>query len=551
MIRALLSAAMLALLGMQPAQAHPHIFIDAEAEIVLDEAGALTEIRHRWTFDEAFSVWQVQGLDVDGDGITSSQEMQELADENMVGLAEYNFYTSAGEGRQSVTFSATGPALFSFADGRSTLEFSVVPDEPFHISRALEVSIADPEYYVAINFAGLSDVALQQAPPGCDLRLQPGREMPDDVATELYSLPPDVTRLPPALEAALRGVQGAIIVDCSSASFASAPATALEAAEAMAEVRPAMPFGGPPQEPGFTLPNTGFLGWLRQTQEDFYRLLTAALGSLQQDGNAFWILGGLSFLYGVFHAAGPGHGKVVIGSYMLANEGQLRRGIGLSFAAALTQSLVAIVFVGTAAGVLGLSSAVMNNAVGWIEKAAYGMVMLLGLWLVLRKLFGLGHKHDHGSPSARDGHHHAHGSTGHADDSHRAAAHRHHDHEAADAGHSHHHVVAPADTGGDWREQLGVVLGVGLRPCSGALVVLVFALSQGVLLAGIAAVVLMGLGTALTVATLAVLAVSAKGLARRWLSADDGFGNTVVWWVELAGAFTVLAFGAALLLASL
>ncbi len=111
-------------------------------------------------------------------------------------------------------------------------------------------------------------------------------------------------------------------------------------------------------------------------------------------------------------------------------------------------------------------------------------------------------------------------------------------------------MVTPEATGGSWREQLGVVLAVGLRPCSGALVVLVFALSQGLLAAGIAAVLLMGVGTAVTVAVLATLAVSAKGLARRIGGIDNPAPTTILWWVELLGAFAVFLFGVLLLVAS-
>ena len=111
--------------------------------------------------------------------------------------------------------------------------------------------------------------------------------------------------------------------------------------------------------------------------------------------------------------------------------------------------------------------------------------------------------------------------------------------------------MAPEATTGSLREQLSVVLAVGLRPCSGALVVLVFALSQGLLPAGIAAVFLMGAGTAITVALLATLAVTAKGLARRIGGVDNPVTAAVVWWVELAGAAAVLAFGVLLVIASL
>ena len=110
--------------------------------------------------------------------------------------------------------------------------------------------------------------------------------------------------------------------------------------------------------------------------------------------------------------------------------------------------------------------------------------------------------------------------------------------------------MTPEAATGSWREQLGVVLAVGMRPCSGALVVLVFALSQGLLAAGILAVLLMGAGTAITVATLATVAVTAKGLAKKIGGVDNPVTGAVVWWAELLGAVAVLAFGILLLIAS-
>jgi ABC-type nickel/cobalt efflux system permease component RcnA len=166
-------------------------------------------------------------------------------------------------------------------------------------------------------------------------------------------------------------------------------------------------------------------------------------------------------------------------------------------------------------------------------------VALLGLWLIARKLFGLGHgHHHHGQTMVAKARGHLHGHDhGH-----------HHDH---DDHHDHMHIVPPSAATGSWREQLGVVLAVGLRPCSGALVVLVFALSQGLLAAGIVAVFLMGAGTALTVAVLATIAVTAKGLARRIGGVDNAVTGAVVWWAELAGAVAVFGFGVLLVIASL
>ena len=162
-----------------------------------------------------------------------------------------------------------------------------------------------------------------------------------------------------------------------------------------------MPFGGPPPEPGFTMPRTGFLGWVAQQQANFYTALTAALGRLKTDNNAFWVLGTLSFLYGIFHAAGPGHGKVVISSYILANERQLQRGIVLSFISAMLQSLVAGRPDRHHGGALALTSTAIGDAANWIGIVSYAMVALLGLWLIARKVFRIGHDHRRDHKRAR------------------------------------------------------------------------------------------------------------------------------------------------------
>ena len=100
---------------------------------------------------------------------------------------------------------------------------------------------------------------------------------------------------------------------------------------------------------------------------------------------------------------------------------------------------------------------------------------------------------------------------------------------------------------GGWRRGIGAIFAVGLRPCSGAILVLVFALAQGLFWAGIAATFVMGLGTAITVAAIAVLAVSARGVARRISSVSDGGGALIMRGIEFAAAGLVLLFGLGLL----
>jgi nickel/cobalt transporter (NicO) family protein len=567
------------------ALAHPHIFIDAKATITFNDAGQVVGIHNSWTFDEAYSAWAVQGLDTNADGVVTREELQPLADDNMQGLSDYEYYTFAGEGPENLKFAYGSNPTMDYADGRQTLNFDVALDTPYAIRDHLELAINDPEYYVGITFANADAITLVNTPATCSVTLEDPEPMSDALYRQLTDLGPDVTSLPTELAQQMRGAQGAIVINCAGGSAtgrpaaavaAAEPSTALDAVTQMAEVTPTLvttgdlPLGGPPPEPGLILPKTGILGWVSKVQADFYLDLVKSLDALKQDWTAFWVLGGLSFLYGIFHAAGPGHGKVVIGSYVLANEAQVRRGVWLSFLSAMLQSLVAIAFVLVAALLLGMTSMAMNDAARWIGVLSYAIIVLLGFWLIVRKVFRLGHHHDHAKPATsmqslarlhlgQPAHALAAGgpsltnfavATG-PDAYGRHPGHPHYGHNHGDDDHDHAHVVMPGQTGGGWREQLGVVLAVGLRPCSGALIVLAFALSQGLLAAGIVAVLLMGLGTAITTGSLAALAAGAKGLARKLAGADNPVTTAILWWVELLAAVAVLGFGAVLLLASL
>ncbi|WMT86397.1 DUF1007 family protein [Pelagibacterium sp. 26DY04] len=529
----------LALLGLaSPVQAHPHVWIDAAGE-VLFENGAIVGMRHHWTFDQYFSAWAIQGLDADGDGVLTPTELQPLAEENIEGLDFYSYYTFAdpeGLDGHAAVAGASDPSMV-FENGQVTLTFTMAFAEPQRVNGIYDIEVGDPEYYAAFTFPDADSVTLQGAPEGCTVVAKEPQPIDPELEGRLWMLGPDVTELPEDLRQAARDLANLVTVTCP----AGTPATALDAIETVTTQRPATPFAAPPAETSLVPTQGGFFGWIAAQQRDFYRAMTNALGALHEDGNAFWILGGLSFLYGVFHAAGPGHGKVVISSYVLASERQLRRGIVLSFLSAMMQSVVAVVFVLIAASVLRLTSIAMSEAARWIEIVSYGLVALLGAWLATRKILGShDHGREHGARPVDHGHiprsqplHAAH------------SDHHHHHHDGCD-----HHVVTPDQTGGNWREALGVVVSVGLRPCSGALVVLVFALSQNLLPAGIFATFLMGLGTAITVAILASLAVFLKGGALR-LTGGGALGVSVLWWMELAGALLVMGFGMILLFASL
>ena len=305
------------------------------------------------------------------------------------------------------------------------------------------------------------------------------------------------------------------------------------------------PFGGPrpPAEP----PVGGVIGWILAKQSEFYREMSGTIRAAKSDGSAVWTLLGISFAYGIFHAAGPGHGKAVISSYLVANEETARRGIVLSFASALLQALVAVVIVAVFAWLLSATARTMCSAEKAIEIASYGLIAAFGARLVWSKGGGF-MRALQAKPAATAAHHHH----GHHHDHHDHGHHDHHDHDHdhvhdEHCGHSHGPTPDQLAGPGGWRRGLGTIFAVGLRPCSGAILVLVFSLAQGLFWAGIAATFVMGLGTAITVAAIAVIAVSAKGLAQRLSAGREGGGALVMRGIEFGAAGLVLLFGLGLL----
>jgi nickel/cobalt exporter len=130
---------------------------------------------------------------------------------------------------------------------------------------------------------------------------------------------------------------------------------------------------------------SGLTGWIFAEQAAFYRSLSGFIRASKEDGAAMWELFGISFVYGVFHAAGPGHGKAVISSYLVANDETWRRGIALSFVSAAIQSVVAIVVVAIAAVLLGATAKTIGLTVHLVEIISYALVILIGLRLLYVK----------------------------------------------------------------------------------------------------------------------------------------------------------------------
>ncbi|MDZ7851917.1 MAG: sodium:proton antiporter [Halomonas sp.] len=269
-------------------------------------------------------------------------------------------------------------------------------------------------------------------------------------------------------------------------------------------------------------------------QRDFHRALTMAITGLSGTPSpATWTtLLGISFGYGVFHAAGPGHGKAVLTTYLVSHGGARRRALALSCAASLLQGLVAISLVVLLVHGLGWLTRQAMGSVAWVEQASFIMVALLGAWLCLRAIRQL--RASAAVAETASG-----------------KAHTHHHLHAHDQAHDccGGHLVDPQRTE-DWRTALATVVAIGIRPCSGAVLLLGAATLLGNFMVGVAAVVVMSLGTALTVSTLALASVFARGWAERRLASritSYGFAR-LLGWGSLTGGLAILALGICLTL---
>lgn len=292
-------------------------------------------------------------------------------------------------------------------------------------------------------------------------------------------------------------------------------------------------------------PFAGLWQWVLEGQREMMNAMTAAVRQLKAGDvvASGAVLAIISFIYGVLHAVGPGHGKFVISSYALATERTVRRGILLSFMAAFVQALSAIVIVGVLAVILQVTSTQIRVTETWLESASWGLIALLGAWLIYRQVKPL-----LGRPVSAQ--------AGAVAQSHAADHHHDHDHDHGHEGCdtcSHAHIAAPSelDRGWSWSKAWMLALSIGIRPCTGAIGVLIFALGLGIFWAGVFATFAMAIGTAITVSVLASLAVGSRELATRIAGGTSRWAGRIQTAAGLVGSVLVFAIGVTFFVASL
>ncbi|MCD2354928.1 nickel/cobalt transporter [Pantoea sp. MHSD4] len=267
-------------------------------------------------------------------------------------------------------------------------------------------------------------------------------------------------------------------------------------------------------------------------QKDLHRQMTQLLQQVaEQPHQAGISLVIFSLIYGVLHALGPGHGKVVIATFLATHPSRVRTSIRLTLLASLLQGSVAIVLVTVMLVLLKTSSRQLHLSSFWLEKGSYLLVIGLGvmigyralraLWLALRprpapvfRAFQPQHQHD----------------------------------EHCGCGHA--HLPTPQQMNGNvsWKTQMLVVVSMGLRPCSGAIMMLLFAKVIGVYGWGILSAAVMALGTALTISAIGLLVQQARSVAQRLAQPGAGAGITrlLIPILALTGSLILIVVGIAL-----
>ena len=250
---------------------------------------------------------------------------------------------------------------------------------------------------------------------------------------------------------------------------------------------------------------------LQRLQNQWQRDLAAQLLALRRHGNdaTTWLtLSSLGFLYGILHAIGPGHGKAIIATFTLSQPTARRQTLAIAIGGALMQGVSAILWVALAMGLLHLLMPDAVNHSHWLNRANAALIIAIGAYILYR------HR-----PRRR---HDAHCACGH---------------------HDHHHHDAPATSAlSPW----AAIIAIGIRPCSGAVISLAAAWSWSLIGAGIAMTLAIACGTALTIATIAMLCYHGRQHRARRLTHDGARLVRLTRTLALAGGLILILLGALL-----
>ena len=275
--------------------------------------------------------------------------------------------------------------------------------------------------------------------------------------------------------------------------------------------------------------------WAAGEQREFQNGIARALRG--GEAGAYPLLLGSCFAYGFFHAVGPGHGKLLVGGYGMARAVPMLRLSLIALVSSLGQAVTAVILAYSGVWLLGLTRERMVGAAeDWLAPLSYAMIALIGGWLVWRGL-----RHLRSALPAKETHHHHH-------------HHHHHGHGHGEVcgscGHKHGPSLEEAEQATSLRDALILIAGIAIRPCTGALFVLLITWQMGIPMAGIAGAFAMALGTASVTVAVGIAASGFRGSLTRTI----GRAGTLIWMmpvIEIAAGIVVVALSVTLLLRAL
>ncbi|MBG0791474.1 MAG: DUF1007 family protein [Desulfovibrionaceae bacterium] len=456
------------------APAHPHVYVDASLTFALDDAG-LREVRETWLFDDIFSRAIMADLGLTPETLSSPEAQKTIHDGAFAYLKNYGWFTFVENGGERVPVTETRDFRASLSGNRLVYEFSVPLGLPLADIRDFRLGVFDPEYYTDIVLAD-GGVSFE-----IDGMVRVGHTiLPGKDQTYWQFIVPDMIHL--------------------SVSGAAGPAPEPAADGLREAARPGLP--------------ERVMTAVRGLQRELTRRLDEFGLRLKDDpfGPALWLFLGLSFVYGVVHAVGPGHGKAVVCSYFLANPGSLAAG-------ALMGNAITFVHMGSAAVAVGAAYLIFSTGMGGfaeasraIQPASYGLLALMGAYLAVKAVRDIRRG---GLLSAS--------SRGHA------------------------HEDEPTDL----RSMLLVSFVTGLIPCPGAAVILAFAIGLNIFWIGVAALVCMALGMGVTTTLFAWFAVTARSVTLTLSGGNAALFNRVYAGLSISGAAAIALFGGALFFGSI
>jgi nickel/cobalt transporter (NicO) family protein len=301
--------------------------------------------------------------------------------------------------------------------------------------------------------------------------------------------------------------------------------------------RPAGADPAPAAEPAASGPSMlgGFVQRLAREQSKINDKISDEIRTVRDTGSmtAMLTILSIAFLWGVLHAAGPGHGKTLVAAYFATTEARWTSGIIMGGVISLLQGLTAIIVVFILAAVLHELQQEVRLRGAAIELVSYGLVAALGLVMLWRAVTGQGHNHHHGPIGA---------------------SHEAHDHDHAHChGHDHHHDghhAAPSVAAGRRKMSFGSILTVfaGIAPCASAIIIMLFSLANDAILIGAVAVLALSLGMGLTVSAIGVLSIVARKFMRRFATGSGERGERLERLLAIAGAIAVIGFSGLLAL---